>query len=53
MVSREYDVGMIGMGVMGANLVLNIADHGFSVVVYDAAVSHFVPRIAGRCSPSV
>ncbi len=37
MVSREYDVGMIGMGVMGANLVLNIADHGFSVVVYDAA----------------
>ena len=36
MVSRGYDVGLIGMGVMGANLVLNIADHGFSVVVYDA-----------------
>lgn len=27
--------GMIGLGTMGRNLVLNIADHGFSVCGYD------------------
>ena len=51
MVGREYDVGMIGMGVMGANLVLNIADHGFSVVVYDAAVEktrEFIQKEVGN-----
>ncbi|TBU07679.1 decarboxylating 6-phosphogluconate dehydrogenase [Hamiltosporidium magnivora] len=29
------DVGLIGLGVMGKNLVLNIADHGYSVAVYN------------------
>ena len=28
-------LGMIGMGVMGRNLVLNFADHGYSAAVYD------------------
>ncbi|HEV7768329.1 MAG TPA: NAD(P)-binding domain-containing protein, partial [Thermoanaerobaculia bacterium] len=27
--------GMIGLGVMGANLALNIEDHGFSVAVWN------------------
>lgn len=31
----HYHIGMIGLGVMGRNLVLNMADHGFSVVGYD------------------
>ncbi|ALJ01505.1 6-phosphogluconate dehydrogenase [Rufibacter tibetensis] len=31
----EYDFGMVGLGVMGRNLLLNIADHGFSVVGLD------------------
>jgi 6-phosphogluconate dehydrogenase len=31
------DIGMIGLGTMGRNLVLNLADHGFSVAAYDAA----------------
>src|SRR4051812_43004778 len=30
------DIGMIGLGVMGHNLALNIADHGFSVGGWDA-----------------
>lgn len=30
-----YDFGMIGLGVMGSNLLLNMADHGFSVIGYD------------------
>ncbi len=30
-----FDFGMIGLGTMGRNLVLNIADHGFSVAGLD------------------
>lgn len=30
-----YDFAMIGLGVMGSNLLLNMADHGFKVVGYD------------------
>lgn len=33
-----YHAGMIGLGVMGRNLVLNMADNGFSVVGYDLDV---------------
>ena len=32
---QEYEIGMIGLGVMGRNLLLNMADHGFSVAGYD------------------
>jgi 6-phosphogluconate dehydrogenase len=32
---QQYEIGMIGLGVMGRNLVLNMADHGFSVAGYD------------------
>ena len=35
MEENKYDFGMIGLGVMGSNLLLNIADHGFSVIGYD------------------
>lgn len=30
-----FNFGMIGLGVMGSNLLLNIADHGFAVIGYD------------------
>src|SRR6476620_727957 len=30
-----YDFGMIGVGVMGSNLLLNMADNGFKVIGYD------------------
>ena len=30
-----YSFGMIGLGTMGCNLVLNMSDHGFSVAGYD------------------
>ena len=33
------DVGLIGMAVMGQNLVLNMNDHGYSVAVYNRTVS--------------
>ncbi|MEJ2261819.1 MAG: NADP-dependent phosphogluconate dehydrogenase [Anaerolineales bacterium] len=31
----KFDIGMVGLGVMGRNFVLNMADHGFSVVGFD------------------
>ena len=31
----QYDFGMIGLGVMGSNLLLNMADHGFTAIGYD------------------
>jgi len=33
--SKEHQLGMIGLGTMGRNLLLNMADHGFSVAGYD------------------
>ena len=33
------DVGLIGLGVMGRNLVLNLADHGYRVAVYNRMAS--------------
>ena len=35
MESNKFDFGMIGLGVMGSNLLLNMADHGFSVIGFD------------------
>jgi 6-phosphogluconate dehydrogenase len=31
----RYEIGMVGLGVMGRNFLLNMADHGFSVAGYD------------------
>ncbi|MCA9117963.1 MAG: NADP-dependent phosphogluconate dehydrogenase, partial [Planctomycetaceae bacterium] len=31
----QHDIGLIGLAVMGQNLVLNMANHGFSVGVYN------------------
>ena len=35
----KADIGLIGLAVMGQNLVLNMADHGFTVAVYNRTVS--------------
>lgn len=32
---QTYEIGMVGLGVMGRNLLLNMAGHGFSVAGYD------------------
>ncbi len=31
----HYEIGIVGLGVMGRNLMLNMADHGFAVAGYD------------------
>jgi 6-phosphogluconate dehydrogenase len=33
------DIGLIGLAVMGQNLVLNMNDHGYTVVVYNRTIS--------------
>lgn len=43
------DIGLIGLAVMGQNLVLNMNDHGYVVVVYNRTVSkvdHFLENEA-------
>src|SRR6478752_733000 len=35
MAAQQFDFGMIGLGVMGRNLLLNMADHGFAVIGFD------------------
>ena len=35
MKAQQFEIGMVGLGVMGRNLLLNMADHGHSVAGYD------------------
>ncbi|EZF28654.1 6-phosphogluconate dehydrogenase, decarboxylating [Trichophyton interdigitale H6] len=32
------DFGLIGLAVMGQNLIMNVADHGFTVVAFNRTV---------------
>jgi len=48
------DFGLIGLAVMGQNLILNAADHGFNVVAFNRTVSkvdHFLANEAKGMSP--
>src|SRR5690349_20919745 len=38
MAKSHSDIGLIGLAVMGQNLALNIADHGFQISVYNRTV---------------
>ena len=49
------DFGLIGLAVMGQNLILNAADHGFNVVAFNRTVSkvdHFLANEAKGESPN-
>ncbi|HXV70261.1 MAG TPA: NAD(P)-binding domain-containing protein, partial [Acidimicrobiia bacterium] len=37
--TQQSDIGVVGLGVMGANLALNMADHGNRVSVYNRTTS--------------
>ena len=39
MAEATADIALIGLAVMGQNLVLNMDDHGFEVVVYNRTIS--------------
>ena len=35
MSTKNADIGLVGLAVMGQNLALNIADHGYTIAVYN------------------
>ncbi len=43
----QADIGLIGLAVMGQNLVLNMADHGFKVAVYNRSADKTDAFLAG------
>jgi 6-phosphogluconate dehydrogenase len=45
------DIGLIGLAVMGENLALNIADHGFKVAVYNRTTEVMKKFIARENPP--
>jgi 6-phosphogluconate dehydrogenase len=44
----QADIGLIGLAVMGQNLVLNMDDHGFTVAVFNRTVSKVDDFINGN-----
>jgi 6-phosphogluconate dehydrogenase len=42
------DIGLIGLAVMGQNLILNMNDHGFTVVAYNRTISKVDEFLAGE-----
>ncbi|MBN2364946.1 MAG: decarboxylating NADP(+)-dependent phosphogluconate dehydrogenase [Calditrichaeota bacterium] len=45
---ETYDIGLIGLAVMGENLILNMENHGFSVAVYNRTTSKVDDFVNGR-----
>ena len=43
----KADIGLIGLAVMGQNLVLNMNDHGYTVAVFNRTISKVDDFIAG------
>lgn len=41
------DIGLIGLAVMGQNLVLNMSDHAYSIVVYNRTLSRIDEFLVG------
>ena len=52
--NTKSDIGLIGLAVMGQNLVLNMADHGYKVSVYNRTTSKMTDFVAqnGESEPS-
>jgi len=51
MAREECPVGVVGLGVMGRNFALNMADHGFPVAVYNRThegTLQFMEEVGGR-----
>ena len=45
---QKADIGLIGLAVMGENLVLNMESHGFTVAVYNRTTSKVDDFVNGR-----
>lgn len=45
---NKADIGLVGLAVMGENLVLNMESHGFTIAVYNRTVQKVTDFINGR-----
>ena len=52
MATESHDIGLIGLGVMGQNLALNMADHGYRVVVHNRTQEVTDAYLAGPAAGS-
>ena len=43
----NHDIGLIGLAVMGQNLVMNMANKGFNVAVYNRTTSKMTDFVDG------
>ncbi|HUJ43569.1 MAG TPA: NADP-dependent phosphogluconate dehydrogenase [Opitutaceae bacterium] len=50
MAKSQSDIGLIGLAVMGQNLALNIADHGFQISVYNRTTERMTKFVADNPS---
>ncbi len=48
MSTPQSEIGLIGLAVMGENLALNIANHGFPISVFNRTTSKVDEFLAGR-----
>src|ERR671927_1479944 len=48
MAQPTADIGLVGLAVMGENLVLNMESHGFTVAVFNRTTSKVDEFLAGR-----
>jgi len=47
---KKADIGLIGLAVMGENLVMNMASKGFTAAVYNRTVSKVDAFVSGRAA---
>ena len=47
---KEADIGLIGLAVMGENLVMNMESKGFTVAVYNRTTEKVDKFVNGRAS---
>ena len=47
---ERADIGVIGLAVMGRNLVLNLSDHGYRVAVYNRTYARTAEFLAGEAA---
>ena len=45
---KKADIGLIGLAVMGENLVMNMESKGFTVAVYNRTTSKVSDFVEGR-----
>ena len=46
----QSDIGLIGLAVMGQNLALNIADHGFAISVFNRSTDKTLAFVAAHAA---